>query len=231
MTKSERLMYVLGLLKTQTAVHIADIARECNVSERTIYRDIGSLLKLGFIIQYRDGYKLMPEADLPANALDTDEIGLIEFCLRSNPLVKHPFFKRQFQTIQNKLSAHFTDVHGNGNGNGNGHTTSILMESFGPTLVLSAEADIFADFLRAIQMKRKVRIKTSDNSMMNDLLTPITICISDGNNVLRVIDDSGTARELEVNLVTALGVTDVPASPKSAVFGDTPGLEKVVDPV
>ena len=220
-------MYILGLLKSQKALHIAEMAEECSVSERTIYRDINSLLKLGFLVQYNNGYKLTPEADLPANALDNADLGLIEFCLRFNPLARHPFFKRRFQTIQQKLSG--SAESGNGSGYG------LVLESPAPKAIEPSDIDNFAEFLRALQAQRKVRIKSNGTGASSHLFTPVAINLREGRNILSVLDDDSRPREFPVDEVAWVGVTDVPfikhsARNYAAAAGERP-LEKQVDAV
>jgi len=214
-------MYVIGLLKHQTAVHIADIARECDVSERTIYRDINSLLKLGFVIQYRDGYKLTPEANLPANSLESAEVDLISYCLRSNPLAKQPFFKRQFQTIQSKLDQLGRTSAG----------PAIQTEVNGNNKVQSAEADLLAEFFRAIQMKRKIRVKTNNGRVLDEIFTPLTIQFSPDRHSLRIAADSGAIENVPVEEVAWIGMTDIPSNGRRFYASSTPVSEKPIDAV
>ncbi len=221
MTKSERLMYVLGLLKTQSAVHIAEIARECGVSERTIYRDINSLLKLGFVIQYRDGYKLTPEANLPVNSLDSSEVDLIAYCLRSNPLARQPFFRRQFQTIQSKLD----QLGGHAGG------PVIQVDTNGNNTVQAAEADLLAEFFRAVQMKRKIRVKTTNGRVLDEIFTPLSIVFDPDVHTLRIAADSGTIENIPVGEIAWIGMTDIPSNGRRFYTSTTAVREKQVDAV
>ncbi|RME19381.1 MAG: HTH domain-containing protein, partial [Candidatus Zixiibacteriota bacterium] len=43
MPKSDRLLYILNLLRTRRNLNAARLAEECGVTERSIYRDIISL--------------------------------------------------------------------------------------------------------------------------------------------------------------------------------------------
>lgn len=196
-------MYVLGLLKNQTAVHIADMARECGVSERTVYRDISSLIKLGFVIQYRDGYKLTPEAELPQNSLDGSDVALLNYCLRSSPLSTHPYFRRRFMFIEQKLG-------GASSGSRRDDERAIEFDSSESALNQPSDPDLLAEFFRALQNRRKIRIKSKANGTNGDLYTPISLGMREKENVLKVADEQGRIVEYNLDALAWIGVTDVP---------------------
>ncbi len=196
-------MYVLGLLKNQTAVHIADMARECGVSERTVYRDISSLLRLGFVIQYRDGYKLTPDAELPQNSLDGSDVALVNYCLRSNNLAKHPYFRRRFAVIEQKLGGFISGMRRD-------DERAIEFETSENVLNQPTDPDILAEFFRALQSRRKIRIKSKENNTNGDLYTPISVGLRDHENVLKVADEQGRVVEYNLSTLSWIGVTDVP---------------------
>lgn len=216
-TKSERLMYVLGLLKNQTAVHIADMARECGVSERTVYRDISSLIKLGFVIQYRDGYKLTPDADLPQNSLSGSDVALINYCLRTNALVGHPYFKRRFNTIEQKLSGFAT-------GADRDDERAIEFEQSENVLSGATDPDILAEFFRALQHRRKIRIKSKETGTNGDLYTPISVGLRHQGQVLKVADEQGRVIEYRLDSLAWIGVTDVPYHRQSVTGQASPSV-------
>ncbi|HQL24336.1 MAG TPA: HTH domain-containing protein [candidate division Zixibacteria bacterium] len=197
-------MYVLGLLKNQTAVHIADMARECGVSERTVYRDISSLIKLGFVVQYRDGYKLTPDADLPQTSLSGSEVALVNYCLRTNALAAHPYFRRRFAAIEQKLR-------GFAGGADRDDERAVEFESSKSALNGATDPDLLAEFFRALQQRRKIRIKSKDaGANGGDLYTPISVGLRHQGQVLKVADDQGRVVEYVLDSLAWIGVTDVP---------------------
>lgn len=208
-TKSERLMYVLGLLKNQSAVHIADMARECGVSERTVYRDISSLLRLGFVIQYRDGYKLTPDADLPQNSLDGSDIALLSYCMRLNHLARHPYFKRRFSVIEQKLGGFLSTIRRE-------DERAFEFEASEHELSEPTDPDILAEFFRALHNRRKIRIKSKADGPNGELYTPISVGLRPGENVLKVADEQGRILEYGMEKLAWIGVTDIPFRRQSA---------------
>ena len=77
MKKSERLLQLLTLLRgRRRAVTAQTLAQRLQVSERTIYRDIESLVLSGVSIEGEAGvgYSLRPDSDIPPLMFDPHEI-------------------------------------------------------------------------------------------------------------------------------------------------------------
>jgi predicted DNA-binding transcriptional regulator YafY len=79
MRRADRLFQIVQLLRTRQLVTAADIARELEVSLRTIYRDIADLSASGVPIEGEAGvgYCLQRGFDLPPLMFDADEIGAL----------------------------------------------------------------------------------------------------------------------------------------------------------
>ena len=95
MKKSERLFRILDILKGDNEVSLGGLAENFRVSQRTIFRDIKDLKKLGFARNL--GQKNLDEkvpADAVANRLTLMELRLIRFALKTHHLAKlFPFEK------------------------------------------------------------------------------------------------------------------------------------------
>jgi len=65
MKKAERLLYILSVLRTRKHLRARDLAQKCEVTERTIYRDICSISGSNIPIFFDDGYKLIHEGFMP----------------------------------------------------------------------------------------------------------------------------------------------------------------------
>lgn len=77
MRKAERLFQILNLLRNRRTVLTArDMARELEVSERTIYRDVQALTLSGVPIEGEAGvgYRLQRHFDMPPLMFDHDEV-------------------------------------------------------------------------------------------------------------------------------------------------------------
>jgi len=73
MSKYERLLQIVNLLKARRYQRVEDLSRECAVSERTIYRDIAALAEAGLPIYFDRGYRILPGAFLPPLNLTAEE--------------------------------------------------------------------------------------------------------------------------------------------------------------
>jgi predicted DNA-binding transcriptional regulator YafY len=74
MAKSDRLLLILNLLRSRRNLKVSDLARECEVSERTIFRDIQALSEARVPIYFDRGYKLLTDAFLPPLNFTVDEL-------------------------------------------------------------------------------------------------------------------------------------------------------------
>lgn len=76
MRRADRLFDIIQLMRRNKLVRAQDLARELEVSERTIYRDIAALIASGVPIEGEAGvgYILRGELDLPPLMFGEDEI-------------------------------------------------------------------------------------------------------------------------------------------------------------
>lgn len=77
MNKAERLLHILTLLRARRSVMTARaLAERLDVSERTIYRDIQSLILSGIAIEGEAGvgYQLQPGSSVPPLMFTEEEI-------------------------------------------------------------------------------------------------------------------------------------------------------------
>jgi len=89
LNKSERLLYLLNYLNQSGRVSLHEIADNCKISERTVYRDIKDLTRIGYPIDFEEGYFLntsAPHAVL--NKFTESELRMIKFALETHPLGK-----------------------------------------------------------------------------------------------------------------------------------------------
>lgn len=86
MSKSDRLLLILNLLRSRRNLKAPNLAKECEVSERTIFRDIQALSQARVPVYFEDGYKLLTDAFLPPLNLTIDELLTIYLGLSSVPV-------------------------------------------------------------------------------------------------------------------------------------------------
>ena len=109
MLKSERLFFLAQLVKNHAPITIKQMSRECDVTERTLYRDVISLSELNVPIFHDPGkgYRLARNIEFTFGEIRSDEADLILFCLYHNPLNNSPFFRRRLAYLREILQQKF----------------------------------------------------------------------------------------------------------------------------
>ncbi len=109
MTKAERLLFLVNLFRVRRRISLEELARECEVSTRTIYRDIVSLSNLNVPIYYDGGYRLTKGVSLPPLAFTREEQEIIGYCLRNSLLTKSPRLRGIVKNIELKILSTLKD--------------------------------------------------------------------------------------------------------------------------
>ncbi len=105
MAKYDRLLYILNLLRSRKNLNAIMIARECEVTERTIYRDILSLSEANIPIFYDRGYKFATDNFLPPLNFNLDEYLTLKTVLESSPLYRGGLRRNTIKSIKSKIEA------------------------------------------------------------------------------------------------------------------------------
>ncbi len=108
MPKSDRLFYILNLLRARRNLNAIVLARECGVTERSIYRDILSLSEANVPIYYDNGYKLATDNFLPPLNFTFDEYSCLKLALRSSPLSRTARYRSVLKRIRAKVEANLS---------------------------------------------------------------------------------------------------------------------------
>jgi predicted DNA-binding transcriptional regulator YafY len=108
MRRADRLFQIVQLLRRRrTVVTAAQIAAKLEVSERTVYRDMGDLIQSGTPIDGEPGvgYRLQPGYDLPPLMFDREEIQALVLGARIVRQVGDPALARASESILSKVAA------------------------------------------------------------------------------------------------------------------------------
>ena len=105
MTKSSRLLTVLNLIRSNRVMTTSQLARECGVTERTVYRDIQSLGEAGAPVYYDKGYRLLGGAFLPPLNLTTSEYLVLRAAVQGSPLMEMKSHARELKSVTAKIDA------------------------------------------------------------------------------------------------------------------------------
>lgn len=105
MTKSTRLLTVLNLIRSNRVMTTSQLASECDVTERTVYRDIQSLAEAGAPIYYDKGYRLLGNAFLPPLSLTADEYLVLRTAIQGSPLMGMKSYAQELKSAAAKIDA------------------------------------------------------------------------------------------------------------------------------
>ena len=108
MSKYDRLLFVLNLLRGRPGLSADQLARECEVSERTIYRYITSLSSANIPIYFDRGYRLLSDAFLPPLNFTLDEYLIIKMALSSSVFMKESPLRKQAKSVLAKIEANLS---------------------------------------------------------------------------------------------------------------------------
>jgi len=109
MNKYDRLIYILNLLRSRKNMNAQMLARECEVTERSIYRDLITLSEANVPIYYDNGYKLASGNFLPPLNFDYDEYHLLRLALESSPLSKAGKYHEIYRKVKAKIDSCLSD--------------------------------------------------------------------------------------------------------------------------
>lgn len=109
MSKYDRLLYILNLLRARKNLNARLLATECGVTERSIYRDILALSEANIPIYYDNGYKLASDSFLPPLNFDVEEYSCLKLALDSTPLTKIAKYNRLIKEIQAKIDSRLSE--------------------------------------------------------------------------------------------------------------------------
>ena len=105
MRKTERLLYILSLLRTNHWLRATDLARKCGVSERTVYRDVISISEANIPIYFDGGYRLLHDGFLPPVNLTDSESDFLLSLLRSTFFEGDKPYGKTARVIMDKIKA------------------------------------------------------------------------------------------------------------------------------
>ena len=103
MSKFARLLQVLNLLRSRQGISAKELALECQVSRRTIFRDILSLSSAEIPVYYEKGYRLLPGTFLPTLNFDLDEYLTLKSILSTDLFNSRNLFSKTSKSILSKI--------------------------------------------------------------------------------------------------------------------------------
>jgi len=110
MSKYDRMLFILNILRSRRNLTAGNLANECGVTERSIYRDIISLSEANIPIYFDHGYKLASNNFLPPLNFSYDEYNCLKLALDSTPLGNTEKYQLVIKKIRAKVDAGLSDI-------------------------------------------------------------------------------------------------------------------------
>lgn len=110
MAKYDRLLFILNLLRARRNLTAADLANECGVTERSIYRDIITLSEANVPVYFDNGYKLASNNFLPPLNFSFEEYTALKLALSSSPLAHTSEYRSLLKQIRAKVDAGLSEL-------------------------------------------------------------------------------------------------------------------------
>ncbi len=202
MTKAERLVYLINMIRNRGPVLVNKMADECGVSPRSIYRDMNSLMRLNIPVYYNNGYRLTRDVGFPVGGLNAEEVELIGYATRHNPLSKHPFFKRRFRVIEQKIQGKVIKTREER------PVSLFLFEKTHESIEKSRDSEIIARFLQAIYERRKIVVSLIDEHTQGSVYTPLAVRLGQTQSYLVVVTEAELLVEEPIGNVESIKLSD-----------------------
>ena len=100
-----RMLKIMVLIKARRRLNRKDLAEECEVSVRTIQRDINSLNYAGVPIFWSDGYEITPDFFLPPMNLTLGEVVPLAIAAMASCEGKGESYQRNVESALSKIIA------------------------------------------------------------------------------------------------------------------------------
>jgi len=176
--KADRLLLILNLLRSRRNLKAYDLANECEVSERTIYRDIQALSEARVPIYFDRGYKLLTDAFLPPLNFTVDELLTLYLGLNSNPVQSVDCLRKSARQALAKLESSLPDkIKVDYEKAKKQITVQLAKKSFSQEVAL-----IFELLMQAIRSEKKIKLRyISPHSSKVIELVPEALLYKQGN--------------------------------------------------
>ncbi|MDZ4722371.1 MAG: YafY family protein [candidate division Zixibacteria bacterium] len=110
MSKYDRLLFILNLLRSRRNLNAASLAKECDVTERSIYRDLIALSEANVPIYYDRGYKMATDNFLPPLNFNLDEYTCLKLMIDSSPLKSTAKYRKIIKELSAKIEANLSQA-------------------------------------------------------------------------------------------------------------------------
>lgn len=217
MAKSDKLLYLVNLIKSNHCLTSKQLAEKCGVSERTIFRYINSLASASLPIYNDHGYKFMDSAFLPTINLTAEELSTLQFAFEFSPVKSDPALSNLAKSIFAKLEASTKSSRVPDGSIRNGRTSvSSPHKETHTSPSVSQEmlkcAVIYRHLYQGISQKKSVKVMYKNQEL---LIEPLALVQKNPSwIVLCNLRDADQAISLDISKITSISLTDQPSESK-----------------
>lgn len=201
MTKSERLVFLINRLARGRVIQVEKTAVECDVTPRTIYRDIESLTSMNYPIFYHNnGYRMDGDVKTVNRQLSQEDLDLLEYSLANCPLADDSFFRDQFRVILQSVSTLRPDK----------STLAQKLFIFEPgndrAALTRKQHQFIADFARAALQRHKINLSLRSGKLIKDCIPLLVRFGARGPRLVVACNSNWDREELKVTQVKRIDI-------------------------
>ena len=198
MTKSERLMHVIEMMRRPDGVTVEELRKTFHVSERTVFRDLSFLAQLNVPVYFDGAYHVAEKFSLRAAGMDYVDVELLLYSLACNPLMEYPAVAERCRDIMSRLRQYQPPAARKE------FQRLISGREKQPTQAKQVDSEMLRIFLDAVSRRRMIRLTTT-RSRKPGLYLPVGIRFDGNRPVLMVSGKTGrSVRTFDVNAITEI---------------------------
>ena len=199
--RSERLTHILEFLKRGMSFSIDEIAKKYDVSGRTVFRDIKTLKKLGYKVDFENGYKLTDSTQKYVfKKLSNIRLELINFILKTHPL-KHIL---SLNELSDKISDNISDHSQNDFFNVTNEKNLNFKQIISPKT--NEDEKKLASFINAAEQNKCVRFKTETGKYKRKFKPAGIIFGSNSIKLLVRVDSHSVPVKVPINDIQSIKI-------------------------
>lgn len=206
MTKSERLMHEIEMMRRPRGVSIEELQKTFGVSERTIFRDLSFLSELNVPVYFDGAYHVADQFSIRSAGLDYVDIELVIHSLACSPLMEYPALADRCREIMSALRRQQPPTARKE------HQRLLKGGEKAPVKKKLEDSELLAVFLDALSQRCMIELTTTSNRQAR-VYVPVAIRMQNKEISLLVTGKARrSVRTITLSSVGKLRQTDVPFS-------------------
>ena len=195
MTKSERLMHVIELMRRPDGVSVEELQKTFKVSERTVFRDLSFLAQLNVPVYFDGAYHVAEKFSLRSAGMDYVDVEILLHSLACSPLMEYPAVAERCREVMSRLRQYQPPAARKE------YRRLISGREKQPSQARQPDSEMLRIFLDAVSRRRMIKVTTS-RSRRPGLYVPMGIRFDGNQPVMMVSGKTGrSVRNLDVSTI------------------------------